>query len=293
MPWWHFSTTKLLCPRKSLLLNGYLNLLSTYAATDSVLRDMGWNAVLFIATGKLKQRDPSFVYWDRVGRMIASGVWELGSHGHQGQDPIIVDREGHTGPFFIRNMWLAESSRNETWEEFSERVRVDHEHAKTVLEGYEEELLAYAPPLRDVAGNKEAHRSAEAVVRSTYKLVFYDDRFGVNDGLSDPQHLKRLRVNPLWGSEELVARIRFALGEKMTTDLRIPSVPLPWVAGSGKAHRETDELVVTGETRADVWRAGSQRAEDWELELDFRVQGGEFWVVQESAERSEEVALRR
>jgi hypothetical protein len=54
------------------------------------------------------------------------------------------------------------------------------------------------------------------------------------------------------------------------------------VAGSGGATLEGEELIVRGQRRADVWRAGSQWVEDWELEGDFYIDGGELWVVQES-----------
>jgi peptidoglycan/xylan/chitin deacetylase (PgdA/CDA1 family) len=270
-------------PEKSLVLTFDHGYLSTYNAVDPVLRELGWPAVLFVMTERQERRDPFFVYWDRVEHMIASGVWEIGSHGHNGHDPIPVDEKGGTGPFFVRRLWLAEAFRIESWQEFSERVQGDHDRAKSILsQRTGREILAYAPPLHDVAGLSaapEAHQATRDIVGSTYRLAFVDDRFGVNDRRSDPKRLKRLRVEPGLRSEELGRRIQFALGGATPPEM---SWAEPWVSGSGEAKLEGDELVLRGLRRADVWRAGSQWVEDWELEGDVYTDGGELWVVQES-----------
>ena len=270
-------------PEKSLVLTFDHGYLSSYNSADPVLRELGWPAVLFVMTERQERRDPFFVYWDRVEHMVASGLWEIGSHGHHGHDPVPVDEAGGTGPFFIRARWLPEVLRLETWEEFEDRVRRDHDRARDVLsQRTGGEILAYAPPLRDVAGLSaapEAHQTTREIVQSTYRLAFFDDRFGVNDRRSDPKRLKRLRVEPGWTPEELGRRVDFSMGATAPTET---SWAAPWVAGSGEARLEGNELVLRGMRRADVWRAGSQWVEDWELEGDVYSDGGELWVVQES-----------
>jgi peptidoglycan/xylan/chitin deacetylase (PgdA/CDA1 family) len=271
-------------PEKSLVLTFDHGYLSSYDAADPVLRELGWPAVLFVMTERQERRDPFFVYWDRVERMVASGLWEIGSHGHRGHDPVAVDEAGATGPFFIRARWLPEARRLESWEEFEHRVRRDHDRALDILSRRTGgEILAYAPPLRDVAGLSaapEAHQTTREIVQSKYRLAFFDDRFGVNDRRSDPKRLKRLRVEPGWSPEDLGRRVAFSMGAAAPP--AETSWSAPWVAGSGGATLEGEELVVKGLRRADVWRAGSQWVEDWELEGDVYIDGGELWVVQES-----------
>ncbi len=277
-------------PEKSLVLTFDHGYLSSYDAADPVLRELGWPAVLFVMTERQERRDPFFVYWDRVERMVASGLWEIGSHGHFGHDPVAVDEAGGTGPFFIRPRFLPEQNRLESWDEFEDRVRRDHDRARSILSRRTGgEILAYAPPLRDVAGLSaapEAHEATRRIVESTYRLAFFDDQFGVNDRRSDPKRLKRLRVAPGLSPEELGRRIDFSMGA--------PAPPLetswsaPWVAGSGEATLEGEELILRGRRRADVWRAGSQWVEDWELEGDVYIDGGELWVVQESDQGPEQ-----
>jgi peptidoglycan/xylan/chitin deacetylase (PgdA/CDA1 family) len=278
-------------PEKSLLLTFDHGYLSTYDAVDPLLRELSWPAVLFVMTERQERRDPFFVYWDRVERMVASGLWEIGSHGHHGHDPVPIDETGGTGPFFIRARFLPEAGRVETWDEFGARVRHDHERAKAILSDRTgREVLAYAPPLRDVAGLSaapEAHDALRELVESTYHLAFFDDKFGVNDRRSNPKGLKRLRVDPSLPSEELIRRVHLSMEEE-PLETRWDQT---WVSGSGEAQLEgpaEDELVLRGSRRADVWRAGSQWAEDWELQGDVLTSGGELWVVQERSDGMEQ-----
>jgi peptidoglycan/xylan/chitin deacetylase (PgdA/CDA1 family) len=270
-------------PEKSLVLTFDHGYLSTYDAVDPLLRELRWPAVLFIMTERQERRDPFFVYWDRVERMIASGLWEIGSHGHIGHDPVPVDESGSTGPFFIRARYLQREGRLESWDEFRDRVREDHERARNILaERTGRPIVAYAPPLRDVAGlsaASEAHRTNREIVESTYRLAFLDDRFGVNDRRSDPKRLKRLRVEPGWSASELLRRVKFSMGSVAVDDAQWAE---PWVSGDGQSALEGSDLVLRGRTRVDVWRAGSQWVEDWELEADLYSESGELWVVQES-----------
>jgi peptidoglycan/xylan/chitin deacetylase (PgdA/CDA1 family) len=279
-------------PEKSMILTFDHGYLSTYDVVDPLLRELGWPAVLFVMTERQERRDPFFVYWDRVDRMVASGLWEIGSHGHHGHDPIPVDEAGGTGPFFIRARFVPEAGRLESWEEFRDRVRRDHDRAKSSLsERTGREILAYAPPLRDVAGLSaapEAHETMREIVGSTYRLAFFDDRFGVNDRRSNPRRLKRLRVDPSWTPEELLRRVSFSIGGAMSKEPQAEAGWGPWASGSGEAQVEGDELGLRGRRRADLWRAGSQWVEDWELEGYVHSNGGELWVVQESSEGPEQ-----
>ncbi len=276
-------------PEKSLVLTFDHGYLSTFDTVDPLLRELGWPAVLFVMTERQGRRDPFFVYWDRVDRMIASGLWEIGSHGHHGNDPIPVDEAGASGPFFIRAQFLPEAGRLESWSEFEDRVRRDHHRARSILsERTGREILAYAPPLRDVAGLSaapEAHQAMRQIVESTYRLAFFDDRFGVNDRRSTPMRLKRLRVDPGLPAEELLRRVTLSMGSEPPPEA---SWAPPWVSGSGEATVEGEDLVLRGLRRADVWRAGSQWVEDWELEGYVYSNGGELWVVQESNQGPEQ-----
>lgn len=278
-------------PRKSLVLTFDHGYLSTYHAVDPLLREQEWPAALFLMTERQARRDPFFVYWDRVTRMVASGLWQVGSHGHHGHDPVTVDADGNEGPFFVRARWVPEERRVETWMEFGDRVRRDHQRALDTLEReVGQEVLAYAPPRRDVVGltrAPEVRTTVLEIVQSLYRLAFLDDRFGINDSRSDPRRLRRLRVDPRWSSDELIRRIRFGLGDEIGGETDGGTAWWDrWVTSSGRARRAGRGLVVAGDRRADVWRAGSQWVDDWELEGDIYTDDGELWIVQESEDGS-------
>jgi peptidoglycan/xylan/chitin deacetylase (PgdA/CDA1 family) len=279
-------------PAKSLLLTFEHGYLSTASAADPVLREARWPAVLFVMTERQERKDPFFVYWPLLTRMVDSGVWEIGSHGHRGHSPVMVDAAGGEGAFFVRRAWLPAEAREETWQEFAVRLLEDHRRARSILQEHlQREVLAYAPPLKDVAVatlDPELHRTYEETVSALYPLAFIDDLFGINDRTSHPLHLKRLRVAPYWTTEELVARLRHGFGEPATESTDDEMMRRLWVPASGSVQLVGHELTASGPSRADLWRAGSQWDEDWVLEAELQIDSGQFWVVQQSADLSEE-----
>ncbi len=275
-------------PPRSLVITFDHGYLSTADAVDEVLRELRWPAAMFVMTESQERRDPNFLYWPRLRRMAASGLWEIGSHGRMGHVPIAVDAAGNEGAFFSRRAWLAEG-REESGAEFAARALRDQQVARNTLE---EQLgrpvLAYAPPLKDVAIasiDPEVVRAHETAVEAFHAIAFVDDLFGVNDRFSDSHHLKRMRVLPRWSGVVLEKRVAMALGE---TDQDGELAPGRWVAGAGEASRKGDSLVVHGPARADLWRAASQLCDEWALEAEVRIESGQLWVVQESSDLSEE-----
>ncbi len=275
-------------PDRSLLITFDHGYLSTADAADEVLRDLRWPAAMFVMTERQERRDPFFLYWPRLRRMVASGLWEIGSHGRMGHVPIAVDAAGNEGPFFIRRAWLSEG-REESAAEFAARALRDQQVARAVLEEQVgRPVLAYAPPVKDIAVasiDPEVRRAHEAALEAFHAIAFVDDLFGINDRFSDAHHLKRLRVEPRWSAAVLQQRVAMALGEAPPDAGEL--APGRWVAGSGEASREGDRLVVQGPARADVWRAASQLYDEWSLEAEVRIESGQLWVVQESSDQSE------
>jgi peptidoglycan/xylan/chitin deacetylase (PgdA/CDA1 family) len=279
-------------PARSVLLTFDHGYLSSRDAADPVLREARWPAVMFLMTERQERRDPFFLYWPGLGPMVDSGIWEIGSHGHQGHNPVRIDGAGSEGPFFVRRAWLPEAGRQESWDEFADRVREDQRRARSLIgERLNRVPLAYAPPLKDVAVaslDPEVHRVYEDTVRALYELAFVDDLFGINDRASDPHHLRRLRVHVSWSARDLVQRLERALGEGAPLrdgDERLSGL---WVAATGNAQPQGPDLVASGPVRADLWRAGSQWSEDFTLEAELQIAAGQLWVVQQSADLAEE-----
>ncbi|HET7293279.1 MAG TPA: polysaccharide deacetylase family protein [Vicinamibacteria bacterium] len=277
-------------PARSLVLTFDHGYLSTADAVDPVLRELEWPAAMFVMTERQERRDPFFLYWPRLRRMAASGLWEIGSHGRLGHTPIRVDDEGGEGPFFVRRAWLPSENRAESGAEFAARALRDQQEARgTLEEEVGRPVLAYAPPLKDVAVaslDPEVASAHEEALATFHTLAFVDDLFGVNDRLSDPHHLKRMRVAPRWSADTLGKRVAMALGAAPEGAGEL--LPWRWVAGVGEARLDEDSLVVEGPVRADVWRAASQLSDEWALEAQVRIDSGQLWIVQQSSDLSEE-----
>lgn len=79
-------------PARSVLLAFDGGHLSTYEAVDPLLRRLGWPAVMFVDPHLQERRDATYVYWDRLRRMVDSGLWDLGTFGDDPGGASVVAR---------------------------------------------------------------------------------------------------------------------------------------------------------------------------------------------------------
>jgi peptidoglycan/xylan/chitin deacetylase (PgdA/CDA1 family) len=272
-------------PPKPLLLTFDFGYLDTYEGVDPILRAMGWRAVMFLATNRQVQRDGAYLYWDRVQRMVHSGVWEIGAHGHFSHDPIPLDERGAVNSVSADRNWLGTVGRYEALTEFADRVRGDYAASKRAIEsnvrGYQVLACVSRVGLSGTTTRDLFQVDREAMA-PLFPLGFIDDRFGVNDRLTDPLGLKRLRVNPNWSVGDLIQRVRAALNDQPGGATDGHAAPPAWLADTGEVRLEGGELVMIGSPRVDLWLANSQWSLDWVIEADLRTDGAEVWIVQES-----------
>ncbi|HET8759504.1 MAG TPA: polysaccharide deacetylase family protein [Nitrospiria bacterium] len=272
-------------PPKPILLTFDFGYLDTYDAVDPVLRAMGWRAVMFLVTSRQARRDAAYLYWDRVRRMVNSGVWEIGAQGHLSYDPIPLDERGAVGSFLLDRMWLGVAGRHESLAEFTDRVRGDYAVSKQAIESNVrgDRMLACASRI-GIAGTttRDAFQANRDAMSSLCPLGFVEDRLGVNDRLSDPRGLKRLRVNPDWSVGDIIQRLRAALDDPPFGSSDKHRAPPAWVADVGEVSVEHGDLVMIGSPRVDLWLPGSQWPLDWVIEADLWSNGADVWLVQES-----------
>lgn len=274
-------------PPNPLLLTFDHGYLDTYLSADPLLREKGWRAAMFVKTSRMEERDTFFLYWDRLQRMIDSGLWEIGSNGRIGNEPVQTDGSGATGPFLARRRWLEKARRVETDPELEERIGQDYRSSREAiasnLKGVR--LIAFAAPFGDfsrVSDDATVIRLNRDASAASYPLGFADDRFGINDRLSDPHRLKRLRVDPGWSGAELVRRLAAAM-QSLPDSKGTESSQLQWIAGEGRVSQEEKVITLEGSPRADLWLPGSAWAEEWAMEADLSITAGSFWLIQESA----------
>jgi peptidoglycan/xylan/chitin deacetylase (PgdA/CDA1 family) len=68
-------------PERPVLLTFDGGHLSTEQAVDPLLRRARWPAVMLVNPSLPERRHSTYVYWDRLRRMVRSGVWDLGVTG--------------------------------------------------------------------------------------------------------------------------------------------------------------------------------------------------------------------
>lgn len=205
-------------PEKSFLLTFDDGRKDSYYPKDPVLKDYGFNAVMFVVTGfslpNLEEKKSTF-YLSRaeLDQMLRTGRWELQSHGKEDHVFYAVDSQGTEGHFLSNLLWLPDQNRLETEEEFRSRIINDLTVSKTTLEKvFGKPVLAYAYPFSDYGPDTENFKKSESiidqVVPSIYDLSFYQVWPSLGDSFNypDSSSYKMKRIEPLsdWSGEDLI-----------------------------------------------------------------------------------------
>jgi len=253
-------------PEKSVLLmfaNGYME---TYTAVDPILRQMKWPAVMTINTEKVVKRETFFLYWDRLRRMVNSGVWSLVSGG------------------------------------IPANYKVSQNLIETNIPGYK--ILATSTDLHEAQNYTkffDPRKSHDRALRKIYPLGFVNGFVGVNDKNSDPFRLRRLRIKPEWDPETLLTLMNQGI-QAVTAANKTRSESI-WFRSDGESvetspHQKHHSIQnarlvgvpkakqgirIHGAPGASIFFPTGDRTGNWILEADIRLDRGEFWARQNSS----------
>lgn len=86
-------------PARPILITFDGGHLSTYDAVDPLLRRLRWPAVMFVDPRLQEERHATYVYWDRLQRMVDSGLWDVGTVGPWPVAARVVER--HLGGYEV------------------------------------------------------------------------------------------------------------------------------------------------------------------------------------------------
>ena len=229
-------------PERALLLVFYGGYLSTYDCVHPLLARLRWPAVMFLQTDRQVERDPVFLYWDRLQVMVDSGLWQLGVHG--GRGPALPNGEAA----FRASRALVESKLH------------------TPVLAYAR-LAGITPPL-----------SAHPAAGDGPVLGFQTSLFGINDQDDLPLQLNTFHVD----ADQTALQLALKLERSLSAPGPDPQVMDRLVSDqTGKVTASPEGLVLEAPRRSAVWLAGSRWVEDWVLEAKVRSHGGQFWFEQE------------
>jgi tetratricopeptide (TPR) repeat protein len=177
-----FFEGKTTLPTKPILITFDDARSDSFQYADPVLMETGFQATMFIPVGDVAMHQPYAAVWPTVRKMFATGRWDMQCHGEDAQHHIPVDPEGHLGHFLANRMWMADSSRLETNEEYAARIEHDLLTCKKVVahELPDSKVFAFAFPYgdqghRSLSNAPDAFNINQGLVKKHFKLAFNVD----------------------------------------------------------------------------------------------------------------------
>ena len=283
-------------PARSFLLTFDDGRKDSYYDADPILKRLGYNAVMFIATSQSLGKDNLFSSYYlnslEVKEMVATGRWEIGSHARQVSGGLIpIDGEGTSGYFLSNKQWLKIANRLESDEEYEERVKQELTVApKLIADLLNLPVKAFSYPFSDYGqqsvNNKElAETVIGKYIHANYSLAFqqqwaYDESFVGNHPSDDPHHLKRIEPAPTWSGEFLS---RFLLSGEDILPIALGQVqvlgnaPDRWRLAWGKSGLTAGRVILetaAGQPSTFVTLDGSRSWRDYRFDVKVKLGQG-------------------
>ncbi len=273
-------------PRKAVLLTFDHSKKGAYFGVRSMLRRAGWNAVMFLWTKSIEDRDQASVWWPYVREMLRSHRWEIGAQSYDGFSKVQTSSKGRTGNFMTTPRWIPDEKRFESLEEFTGRLRADHERCRAVIqEKTGKTPIAYAYPYGDF-GQFQSRAALPRFLNMTlvehyYQLGFITGKLAVNTRYSDPRRLNRLLVDHAWNGNDLVNYLEKSWPAESpilaeTNGLSEGAWIVDWGLMEPDGQGGLTLYAPTNTTGAKMWLAGSDLSRDFNASIRFRLEEGQL-----------------
>lgn len=222
-------------PAKSFLLTFDDGRRDTFYAMDPVLKDLGFNAVMFVITGfslptsgKDEPINRFYLSRSELSYMVQSGRWELESHGDADHALYDIASLSSTpgnvmttpGGHFLSNLfWLSDQERIETPQEYAARVADDLDTSKRALQDvFGITVDSFAFPFDDFGQNYINYPGAQAelarIAPSEYSFGFIQASPAKEDFFNYPDpntfFIKRLEPSASWSGADLLSALEDA-----------------------------------------------------------------------------------
>lgn len=260
-------------PQKSILLTFDDGRKDSYYPVDPVLKEIGYNAVMFVITSTLEKPEPYYLNVSEYQQMINSGRWELESHGDDGHKLATIDAAGTQAHWFANKLWISEKDRIETDEEYRDRITKDLRLSKQKLSDYfHVASTSFAIPFGDFAQNESNYADAtnifKEVMQGEFELVFYqpwNEDAIINFQNQQDFMIKRIGVEHDWTDLQLLHSIEKNT-DKPLSFVDNFSTDHGWVEGWGSATVKSSglKLIATRDTTgATAYLIGTNLWQDY------------------------------
>ncbi len=293
-----FMQGKITLPPKSFLLTFDDGRKESFYPVDPVLKDLGFNAVMFVITGfslpdDVKKTSNFYLSKSELAFMADSGRWELESHGDEDHRLYDVPTASSTGDnldvlpqnrFLSNKFWRTGDKRLETNNEYTKRVTDDLIFSKQKLENaFGKKVTAFAFPFNDYGQDTvnfaDAKDILSNVVKAQFMYAFYqidpsrDDPFNY----ADPNAYMVKRIEPVasWSGDDL----RNMLNDSAPRPLPYTSdtFTTDWSSNWGKVTRSDNTLHLRSTpdtTGAAGLLNGSRLWHDYEMTISAKWNSG-------------------
>ncbi len=257
-----FMKDEIVLPKKSILITFDDARKDSFYPVDPFLRTLNYEAVMFVITKYSmvpQDSDETFFLNKKELKILSdSNHWSVQSHSHDGHDIYKINNRGKEGYYLTDRLWLESEQRNETKQEFRQRVRADLLKSKNILEKeLGKEVVGYAYPFGELGQDDEHNYSQaeEVVIEEASKVYSYS----FHQVWTDPRKrtypdkddflIRRIDVLAGWDGEDLVNVL------DQTEDKQLPysddfSTNHGWFASWGNISTTDNSLYLTS-TRTD------------------------------------------
>jgi peptidoglycan/xylan/chitin deacetylase (PgdA/CDA1 family) len=277
-------------PEKSFLLTFDDGRRDSYYPADPILEALDYRAVMFVITSTISDDDDFYLTENEYKEMVASGRWELASHGHDVHKSAPITLTGETGHALSNKLWLLPAARLESDVEYEQRITLDLLESKRQLETrFGVPVRAFAYPYGDYGQNSvnntgRAEAAIQKAASALFHMAFYQawgDAVVRNYPGAESFQIRRLEVKPEWTPGQLLATV--TNGEDKSADFTTAMESDPgWLDGWGNVTFTPGRLNLAAEkdtTGATSYLDGTYLWTDFDLTLRARLLRGESFSI--------------
>lgn len=199
-------------PPKAVLITFDDARLDSFRHADPVLKECGFNAVMFVPTVNVERNLPGYATWSQLNEYQRTGRWEMQSHGDLASISIPVDAAGHRELFLVNRRWQ-EDGTLEREADWKRRLTDDYWISqRTLAWRMGRKPIAYAWPegnygQNDLPNTRDPVTENLAAARAFYQLSFHQDAYGFNPPNRDPMFLTRVEPRAGWTGRDLIRHL--------------------------------------------------------------------------------------
>lgn len=267
-------------PDKSFLLTFDDGRKDSYYPVDTILKALDYSAVMFIISDhSLFENSSYYLSQKELKNMISSGRWSIQAHTKNGHNSELISEDKKQGNFYSNLLWIKNSNRLESREEYLNRIRNDLEGVKRdIVDMLGQHVTSIAYPFGDYGqeqkNNPSAERDIEEIVNKNYVMAFSQVRqntaftqnyFDITHKKGTVINVKRIEVKSEWSPQDLEDSLKHG-ASKTLPYLALHTWSDSWVKTRGNFYSNFDNLVlesVQNSTGSSVYLDGTNSWTDY------------------------------